>query len=207
MRRTSGLPASGGVSVSGREPAAFGLWCSLDGGFGRSVLWDTRGRREMRIAARSSGRGHVSVHRHRGIDRAVGTVARHHGRCSRRTRSDGSTDRRRQRWLRLHHSRRQFLGGIQLSGRSVVDGGRDPARHREPVGGLDLRLRMGLHTGPASFRDGDYFGPSLNRSARLTAAAHGGQVLLSGSTTALVESARSLRASACSIWACTDFAT
>jgi len=60
---------------------------------------------------------------------------------------------------------------------------------REPVGGLDLRLRMGLHTGPASFRDGDYFGPSLNRSARLTAAAHGGQVLLSGSTTALVESA------------------
>ena len=59
---------------------------------------------------------------------------------------------------------------------------------REPLGSVDLRLRMGLHTGAASIRDGDYFGPSLNRCARLTSAAHGGQVLLSGSTTALVES-------------------
>jgi len=42
-----------------------------------------------------------------------------------------------------------------------------------------LRVRMALHTGAAEERDGDYFGPPLNRVARLMSAAHGAQVLLS----------------------------
>jgi class 3 adenylate cyclase len=42
-----------------------------------------------------------------------------------------------------------------------------------------LRVRMALHMGVAEERDGDYFGPPLNRVARLLSAAHGGQVLLS----------------------------
>jgi predicted ATPase/class 3 adenylate cyclase len=42
-----------------------------------------------------------------------------------------------------------------------------------------LLVRMGLHTGSAEFRDGDYFGGTLNRAARIEAAAHGGQILLS----------------------------
>jgi class 3 adenylate cyclase len=41
-----------------------------------------------------------------------------------------------------------------------------------------LRVRMALHTGPAQERAGDYFGPALNRVARLLTAGHGGQVLL-----------------------------
>ncbi len=45
-----------------------------------------------------------------------------------------------------------------------------------------LRVRMGLHTGVATVRDGDYVGPALNRVARIMAAGHGGQVLLSLST-------------------------
>lgn len=45
-----------------------------------------------------------------------------------------------------------------------------------------LRVRMALHTGTAEFRDGDYFGAPLNRVARLLAAGHGGQTLLSEST-------------------------
>jgi predicted ATPase/class 3 adenylate cyclase len=45
-----------------------------------------------------------------------------------------------------------------------------------------LRVRMALHTGAAEERDGDYFGPTLNRAARLLAAAHGGQMLLSSAT-------------------------
>jgi predicted ATPase/class 3 adenylate cyclase len=45
-----------------------------------------------------------------------------------------------------------------------------------------LRVRMALHTGPAEFRDADYFGPTLNRAARLLAIGHGGQVLVSGTT-------------------------
>ncbi|MGC3988563.1 MAG: adenylate/guanylate cyclase domain-containing protein [Chthoniobacteraceae bacterium] len=49
-----------------------------------------------------------------------------------------------------------------------------------------LRVRMALHTGEAEFRDGDYFGPSLNRVARVMSAGHGGQVLLTYSTVQLV---------------------
>ena len=49
-----------------------------------------------------------------------------------------------------------------------------------------IRVRMGLHTGEAEERDDDYFGPVVNRVARLEAIAHGGQVLLSGATATLV---------------------
>lgn len=49
-----------------------------------------------------------------------------------------------------------------------------------------LRVRMALHTGAAEVRDGDYFGPTLNRCARLLSAAHGGQILLSAATEELV---------------------
>jgi predicted ATPase/class 3 adenylate cyclase len=42
-----------------------------------------------------------------------------------------------------------------------------------------LRVRMALHMGAAEERDGDYFGPPVNRVARLLSAAHGAQVLLS----------------------------
>ncbi len=49
-----------------------------------------------------------------------------------------------------------------------------------------LRVRMGLHTGEAELRNADYFGGTLNRAARIMAAGHGGQVLLSGSTAELV---------------------
>jgi predicted ATPase/class 3 adenylate cyclase len=45
------------------------------------------------------------------------------------------------------------------------------------VGGM--RVRMAVHAGVAETRDKDYFGPPLNRVARLLAAAHGGQILLS----------------------------
>jgi predicted ATPase/class 3 adenylate cyclase len=49
-----------------------------------------------------------------------------------------------------------------------------------------LRVRMALHTGAAEERDGDYFGPPVNRVARLLSAGHGGQVLLSLPTQELV---------------------
>ena len=50
-----------------------------------------------------------------------------------------------------------------------------------------LRVKMALHTGAAEERDGDYFGPPLNRVARLLSAGHGGQVLLSLTTQELVQ--------------------
>jgi len=50
----------------------------------------------------------------------------------------------------------------------------------------ELRVRMALHTGAHDERDGDYFGPSVNRVARLMAAAHGGQVVVSNATAQLL---------------------
>jgi predicted ATPase/class 3 adenylate cyclase len=49
-----------------------------------------------------------------------------------------------------------------------------------------LRVRMGLHTGTAELRDRDYYGPALNRAARLMSAGHGGQILVSNATEELV---------------------
>ena len=50
------------------------------------------------------------------------------------------------------------------------------------VGGPVLRVRMGLHTGEAEERDGDFFGPPVNRAARIMGAANGGQIVLSETT-------------------------
>jgi predicted ATPase/class 3 adenylate cyclase len=52
------------------------------------------------------------------------------------------------------------------------------------VGGV--RVRMALHTDAAEERDNDYFGPAVNRVARLLSAGHGGQILLSRATEELV---------------------
>jgi class 3 adenylate cyclase len=51
---------------------------------------------------------------------------------------------------------------------------------------LQLPVRMGLATGEAELRDGDYLGTVLNRAARLMAAGHGGQILLAESTAGLL---------------------
>jgi len=45
-----------------------------------------------------------------------------------------------------------------------------------------LKVRMGVHSGHAEARAGDYFGPALNRAARLMSVAHGGQIVVSGAT-------------------------
>lgn len=57
----------------------------------------------------------------------------------------------------------------------------------EDVG--ELRVRIGIHTGEAIAAGGDYFGPTLNRVARLTSAAHGGQILLSSAAVAALHDA------------------
>src|SRR5262245_16143279 len=51
---------------------------------------------------------------------------------------------------------------------------------------LDLPVRMGVATGEAELRDGDYLGTVLNRAARMMAAGHGGQILLAESTAGLL---------------------
>ncbi|MFL5685487.1 MAG: ATP-binding protein [Chloroflexota bacterium] len=55
--------------------------------------------------------------------------------------------------------------------------------------GVDLRVRMGLHSGEAYLAGDDYGGFEVNRAARIAAAGHGGQILLSDPTRALVADA------------------
>lgn len=49
-----------------------------------------------------------------------------------------------------------------------------------------IRVRAAIHTGEAFAREGDYYGSTVNRCARLRACAHGGQTLLSHATRSLV---------------------
>jgi predicted ATPase len=53
------------------------------------------------------------------------------------------------------------------------------------IGGLSVRI--GVHAGMAQERDGDYFGPAINRVARLMSIGHGGQILLSNAAYELVK--------------------
>jgi len=56
----------------------------------------------------------------------------------------------------------------------------------EPAAGLQLSVRIGVHSGLAASRDGDYFGATVNRAARLSGSAHGGQLVLSQATVDLL---------------------
>ncbi len=51
---------------------------------------------------------------------------------------------------------------------------------------LPLQIRVGLHTGAAEWRNGDYYGSAVNRCARIRGLGHGGQILLSQATAELV---------------------
>ncbi len=54
------------------------------------------------------------------------------------------------------------------------------------TGGIPLCVRCGLHAGVDERRDGDFFGVAVNRAARITSVAHGGQILLSQVVAVLV---------------------
>ncbi len=74
----------------------------------------------------------------------------------------------------------------------------------EPVGETGpLRVRMGLHTCEAEYRDDDYYGSEVNRAARLMSVAHGGQIVVSLATS--VRSSGTARSTS-PIWASTGCA-
>ena len=52
--------------------------------------------------------------------------------------------------------------------------------------GAEIRVRMGLHLGEATQRDGEYVGLEIHRAARIGSAGHGGQVLMSGAMVAVI---------------------
>ena len=57
-------------------------------------------------------------------------------------------------------------------------------QHHQAVG--EIKVRIAVHTGHAEFREEDYYGPALNRCARMRSAAHGGQILVSEDTRVLL---------------------
>ena len=69
---------------------------------------------------------------------------------------------------------------------AAADVQRALARYPWPDGEI-VRVRMGIHTGEGRLGGDDYIGIDVNRAARIAAAAHGGQVLLSDTTRSLVE--------------------
>jgi predicted ATPase/class 3 adenylate cyclase len=68
---------------------------------------------------------------------------------------------------------------------AAIEAGRGLLVGPWPIG-LELRVRMGVHTGEADEREGDYFGPPLNQAARLMSAARGGQILVSATTAGML---------------------
>ena len=78
-----------------------------------------------------------------------------------------------------------IFSSVAAAVRSSVTAQRELMQERWGETGL-LRVRMGLLTGEAQSRVGDYFGPTVNRAARIMAVGHGGQILLSAATAALV---------------------
>ncbi len=60
-----------------------------------------------------------------------------------------------------------------------------------------IRVRMALHTGRSDERDGDYFGPAVNRVARLLAIGYGGQVLVSRTAADLLQGEMPPKCSLC----------
>jgi DNA-binding SARP family transcriptional activator len=105
-------------------------------------------------------------------DRLVGEVVASHGGIVLKTKGEGDA------------TMSVFVRASDAVGAAVALQDRLGAEHWPE--GLEVRVRVAVHTGEAHERDGDYFGPALNRVARLRSLAVGGQVLLSSVTAGLV---------------------
>lgn len=84
-----------------------------------------------------------------------------------------------------------FFGAFQEAGaavRAAVHAQRALAGHDWPPD-IPVRVRMALHTGEAHLAGDDYGGFEVNRAARIAAAGHGGQVILSEATRLLIDGA------------------
>lgn len=117
---------------------------------GSTRLWEEQGARMRHALAQHDALARAAVEHHRG--RVVKTMG------------DG-----------MHAVFAQPLDALAatLELQRALD---DPAA----TDGMGLKVRCGLHLGADELRDDDYYGPDVNRAARIMAAGHGGQVLLSG---------------------------
>ena len=78
---------------------------------------------------------------------------------------------------------------------AAVEAQRGLGRHEWP-GDVQLRVRMGLHTGEPQRHEDGYIGLDVHRAARIMSTASGGQIVVSAATQALVDGVGALAASA-----------
>jgi predicted ATPase/class 3 adenylate cyclase len=76
---------------------------------------------------------------------------------------------------------------------SATDAVAGAADAQQALVGGPMKVRIGIHTGEPATRNGDYLGPDVHRAARIMAAGHGGQVLLSQATREFLDSTFELR--------------
>ena len=126
---------------------------------GSTRLWE-----EQRTAMAAALEAHDAILR-AAVERAGGTVVK--------TTGDG---------LLAVFDRPEAALGAAVDGQRALEGQSWPTT-------APLRVRMAVHAGSAEVRDGDFFGPTVNRAARLMAIGHGGQVLVSSTTSSLVAGA------------------
>jgi predicted ATPase/class 3 adenylate cyclase len=84
-----------------------------------------------------------------------------------------------------------LFASFQEAGAAVlaaIDGQLALQDHLWPSG-VEIRVRMGVHTGEAHLAGDDYGGFEVNRAARIASVGHGGQIVVSSATRSLVESA------------------
>ena len=85
-----------------------------------------------------------------------------------------------------------FSRADQAAG-AAIDAQRALAGHEWPAGSK-LRVRMGIHTAEPSTSDEGYYGLGVHRAARIMAAAHGGQILVSLAASSVLQDAELERA-------------
>ena len=132
---------------------------------------------------RAAGRHrHLSLHGHRGIDAAAQAAAGSLRRGARGSPADPARGLRRTRRARDRHAGGLVLRRVPAGEGRRRGGGRVPA----PAGAsttwpddAQLRVRMGIHTGEPAVGGERYVGLGVHRAARICAAGHGGQVLVS----------------------------
>jgi predicted ATPase/class 3 adenylate cyclase len=78
------------------------------------------------------------------------------------------------------------FGQPRMALAAAIEGQRALHAHAWPPELGGIRVRMGVHCGECAQRGGDYYGPTLNRVARLVSVGHGEQILLSAATAALL---------------------
>ena len=138
----------------------------------------------------ADGDGHIRYDRHRGLDaaasdagRSVSAVLADHYRLLREAFGSTGVEVRSEGDALFY-----VFVDAPSAVRAALDGQRRLAEHQWPAD-ASVRVRMGIHSGEGRLLDGDYVGLDVHRTARITDAGHGGQVVLSDAAHALAAAA------------------